>query len=78
MIYCPKSCTSLIKHLGGMFVVCKKYLETVQNFHVVTCNKEGLPGRKLCIFSETDFSQRTLVVIKFSTTSKLSETLTIL
>ena len=26
-------------------------------------------------FLETDFSQRTLVVIKFSTTSKLSETL---
>ena len=58
-----------------LLIVCKKYLETVQNFHVVTCNKEGLPGRKLCIFLETDFSQRTLVVIKFSATSKLSETL---
>ena len=27
------------------------------------------------LFLETDFSQRTLAVIKFSTTSKLSETL---
>ena len=42
---------------------------------MVTCNKEGLPGRKLCIFLETDFSPRTLAVIEFSTTSKLSETL---
>ena len=56
--------------------MCKKYLETVQNFHVVTCNKEGLVQEKnYAFFLETDFSQRTLVVIKFSTTSKLSETL---
>ena len=56
--------------------MCKKYLETVQNVHVVTCNKEGLPGRKLCIFSgDWLFTEDTLVVIKFSTTSKLSETL---
>ena len=31
--------------------MCKKYLEIVQNFQVVTYNKEGLPGKKLCIFS---------------------------
>ena len=47
----------------------------VQNFHMVTCNKECLPRRKLCIFLETDFSPRTLDVNEFSTTSKLSETL---
>ena len=54
----------------------EKYLETVQNFHLVTCNKEGLPGRKLCFYGDRLFTEdTTLVVIKFSTTSKLSETL---
>ena len=59
----------------GYCWLCARSIWKLQNFHVVTCNKEGLPGRKLCIFLETDFSQRTLVVIKFSSTSKLSETL---
>ena len=55
--------------------MCKKYLETVQNFHVVTCNKKVYQEENCAFFLETDFSQRTLVVIKFSTTPKLSETL---
>ena len=32
-------------------IMCKKCLEIVQIFQVVTYNKEGLPGKKLCIFS---------------------------
>ena len=37
--------------------------------------KKVYQGENCAFFVETDFSQRTLVVIKFSTTSKLSETL---
>ena len=45
MIYHSTFCTSPIS--WKLLIVCKKYFKIVQNFQVVTCNREGLSCRKL-------------------------------
>ena len=45
MIYHSTFCTSPIS--WKLLIVCRKYFQIVQNFEVVTCNREGLLCRKL-------------------------------